>query len=130
MLIGPDTQNQCNYTEGPSLLGGYVTVGGQQVPGPLLQKRADYVNLSLERMADTIQADGEAHSTAIILTAKHGQSPLNQHPAAADRRRSHHCRRQHRLGRTASGATGTLVVQEADDDGLLWWLSDRSRGSD
>ena len=75
VLIGPNAQGK--YTEGPSLPGGYVTVNGQQVPGPLLQSALDYVNDALQRMADTIQADGEARSTAIILTAKHGQSPQN-----------------------------------------------------
>jgi hypothetical protein len=74
-LIGPNAQGK--YTEGPSLPGGYVTVNGQQVPGPLLRSALNYVNETLQRMADTIQADGEAGSTAIILTAKHGQSPLN-----------------------------------------------------
>jgi hypothetical protein len=75
VLIGPNAQG--DYTEGPSLPGGYVTVNGQQVPGPLLQSALDYVNDALQQMADTIQADGETDSTAIILTAKHGQSPLN-----------------------------------------------------
>ena len=77
-------------------------------------------------MADTIKADGEANSTAIILTAKHGQSPLNNNqlqriddgPIIA--------------GVNAAWAAihpdnQTLVVQVADDDGLLWWLSDRSQ---
>src|SRR5580698_1718519 len=75
VLIGPNAQGK--YTEGPSLRGGYVTVNGRQVPGPLLQSALDYVNNSLQRMADAIRADGEAASTAIVLTAKHGQSPLN-----------------------------------------------------
>jgi hypothetical protein len=78
--------------------------------------------------ADPGQADGEADSTAIILTAKHGQSPLNNNqlqriddgPIIA--------------GVNAAWAAQhpgnpTLVVQEADDDGLLWWLSDRSQAS-
>jgi arylsulfatase A-like enzyme len=77
-------------------------------------------------MADAIQAAGEADSTAIILTAKHGQSPLNDNqlqriddgPIIA--------------GVNAAWAAEhpsnpTLVVQQADDDGLLWWLSDRSQ---
>ena len=51
-----------------------------------------------------------------------------QQPAAADRRRSDHCRRQRRLVRTHPSNT-TLVVQVADDDGLLWWLSDRSQAA-
>ncbi len=126
MLIGPNAQG--DYTEGPSLLGGYVTVNGQQVPGPLLQSALDYVNDALQRMANTIQADGEANSTAIILTAKHGQSPQNNSqlqriddgPIIA--------------GVNAAWAAQhpsnqTLVVQEADDDGLLWWLSDRSQAA-
>jgi hypothetical protein len=74
VLIDPDAQG--HYSEGPSLPGGYVTVNGQQVPGPLLRSALDYVNDALQRMADTIQADGEADSMVIILTAKHGQSPL------------------------------------------------------
>jgi hypothetical protein len=126
VLIGPDSQG--NYTEGPSLPGGYMTVGGQQVPGPLLQSALDYVNLALQVMADTIQADGETNSTAIILTAKHGQSPLNN----AQLQRIDD-------GPIISGVNAawaalhpsnqTLVVQEADDDGLLWWLSDRSQAA-
>jgi arylsulfatase A-like enzyme len=96
------------------------------MPGPLLQSALDYVNGSLQRMADAIQAARETNSTAIILTAKHGQSPLNNS----------------RLQRIDDGpiifgvnatwaalhpSNPTLVVQEADDDGLLWWLSDRSQ---
>jgi hypothetical protein len=126
VLIGPDSQG--NYTEGPTLPGGYMTVGGQQVPGPLLQSALDYVNLALQQMANTIQADGETNSTAIILTAKHGQSPLNN----AQLQRIDD-------GPIISGVNAawaakhpnnqTLVVQEADDDGLLWWLSDRSQAA-
>jgi arylsulfatase A-like enzyme len=79
-------------------------------------------------MVNKIQADGEAGSTAIILTAKHGQSPLNNSqlqrindgPIIA--------------GVNAAWAAHhpgnkTLAVQEADDDGLLWWLSDRSQAA-
>jgi Type I phosphodiesterase / nucleotide pyrophosphatase/Sulfatase len=124
VLIGPNAQG--NYTEGPSLPGGYVTENGVQVPGPLLQSALDYVNNSLQRMVDAIQAVGETNSTAIILTAKHGQSPLNDNQLQ-------------RIddGPIISGVNAawakehpsnpTLVVQEADDDGLLWWLSDRSQ---
>jgi len=123
-LIGPNAQG--DYTEGPTLPGGYVTVNGQQVPGPLLQSALDYVNGALQEMAHTIQADGEAGSTAIVLTAKHGQSPQNNSqlqriddgPIIA--------------GVNAAWAaqhpgSPALVVQQADDDGLLWWLSDRSQ---
>jgi hypothetical protein len=33
---------------------------GQHVPGPLLQSALDYVNDALQRVTDTIQADGQA----------------------------------------------------------------------
>jgi hypothetical protein len=126
VLVGPNKQG--NYTEGPSLAGGYMTVDGQQVPGPLLRSALNYVNDALQRMVDTIRADGEAGSTAIILTAKHGQSPLNNNQLQ-------------RIddGPIISGVnaawaakhpnTPTLVVQDADDDGLLWWLSNRSQAA-
>jgi hypothetical protein len=122
LIPGPNN----TYTEDAAMPGGYVTVNGQQVPGPLLQRALDYVNNALQQMADQIQADGEANSTAIILTAKHGQSPLNNN----------------QLQRIDDGpiiagvntawaalhpSNPTLVVQTADDDGALWWLSDRSQ---
>jgi hypothetical protein len=72
-LIGPNAQG--NYTLGPVLLGGYYP--GTDVPRQLLRSAMNYVNLQLERMVDAIQRQGLAGSTAIILTAKHGQSPLN-----------------------------------------------------
>ncbi len=58
---------------GPSLPGGYLP--GTTTPGPLLSQALDYVNAQTERMVDEIQAQGLANSTAIIITAKHGQSP-------------------------------------------------------
>src|SRR6201996_5694328 len=126
VLIGPDAQGK--YTEGPSLPGGYVTVNGQQVPGPLLSSALGYVNNALQRMADTIQADGEASSTAIVLTAKHGQSPqnnsqlqrINDAPIIAG---------VNAAWAKLHPANKSLIVQEADDDGLLWWLSDRSQAA-
>jgi arylsulfatase A-like enzyme len=61
------------YTEGPTELAGYYP--GTTTPRPLLASALDYVNSELERMVDTIQHDGLESSTAIIVTAKHGQSP-------------------------------------------------------
>jgi hypothetical protein len=123
VLIGPNAQGK--YTEGPSLTGGYVTANGAQVPGPLMASALDFVNASLQQMADAIQAAGETDSTAIILTAKHGQSPQNNSqlqriddgPIIAA---------VNAAWAAAHPSNPTLVVQEADDDGLLWWLSDRS----
>jgi arylsulfatase A-like enzyme len=105
-----------------------MTVDGQQVPGPLLQSALGYVNNALQRMADTIRADGQASSTAIVVTAKHGQSPLddsqleriNDAPIIAG---------VNTAWAAQHPSNKTLIVQEADDDGLLWWLSDRSQAA-
>jgi hypothetical protein len=72
-LYGPNAQG--NYTLGPVLLGGYYR--GTEVPRPLLQSALRYVNDQLTRMVDALREQGLTRSTAIIVTAKHGQSPLN-----------------------------------------------------
>jgi hypothetical protein len=54
-------------------MGGYLP--GTTTPGPLLQGALDYVNNQLQRMDDAIHKEGLTGSTAIIVTAKHGQSP-------------------------------------------------------
>ena len=61
------------YTLGPVELAGYYP--GTTTPRPLLAGALDYVNGQLERMVDTIRRNGLESSTAIIVTAKHGQSP-------------------------------------------------------
>jgi hypothetical protein len=126
VLIGPNAQGK--YTLGPKLAGGYVTVDGQQVPGPLLRTALGYVNNALQRMVKTIQADGEAGSTAIVLTAKHGQSPLNDTQLQRINDAPIIAAVNTAWAKKHPG-NKTLVVQEADDDGLLWWLSDRSQGA-
>ncbi len=112
---------------GPVLPGGYLP-GSGKVPGPLLASALGWVDGQLGRMVDALRARGLLSSTAIIITAKHGQSPQN--PQQVDRIDD---------GPIISGVNAAwatmhpgsppLVVQEADDDGLLWWLSDRSQGA-
>jgi len=70
-LIGPDTSG--NYMLGPTQLGGYFP--GTTTPRPLLQLALGYVSSSLEQMVHEINKQGLTNSTAIIVTAKHGQSP-------------------------------------------------------
>jgi hypothetical protein len=58
----------------PSCLAGYFP--GTTTPRPLLASALDYVNAQLAAMDDAIQANpATAGTTAIIVTAKHGQSP-------------------------------------------------------
>ena len=63
------------YTVGPTEPAGYYP--GTTTPRPLLAGAFRYVNAQLQRMVETIRRNGLAASTAIIITAKHGQSPQN-----------------------------------------------------
>jgi arylsulfatase A-like enzyme len=71
---GTITQNpDGTYTVGPKELAGYLP--GTTTPGPLLSGALDYVDAQLGAMVDAIKKNGLQPSTAIIITAKHGQSP-------------------------------------------------------
>ena len=109
------------------LAGGYLADG--VTPGPLLSRALDYVNGKVADMLAALKAQHLDRSTAIVLSAKHGQSPdtpsaltripdgpiidaLNAawhaaHPSAAD----------------------PLVAFSVDDDGMLIWLNDRSHAA-
>ena len=108
------------------LAGGYLP--GGTVPGPLLVRALDYVNAEVGAMVAEISARGLAGSTAIILSAKHGQSPTD--PGDLTRVDD---------GPIIDGINAAwaaahpgapaLVAFATDDDGLLLWLSDRSQGA-
>jgi arylsulfatase A-like enzyme len=103
-------------------LGGYTSAG--TLPGTVVSGALDYIDASMGRIVAAVNA----RDTAIILTAKHAQSPLD--------------RSQLRLiddgeiinalnaaWRERSGGTAALVAFGIDDDGMLLWLSDRSEGA-
>ena len=56
------------------LAGGYNPDG---TPGPLLPSALDFVNAEVGRLMAAIQHHGLGSSTTIILSAKHGQSPID-----------------------------------------------------
>ena len=104
-----------SYTEGPTELAGYYP--GTATPRPLLASALDYVDAQLQRMVDTIHQDGLASSTAIIITAKHGQSP--QDPLLLKRIKDGPIISAINAAWTAqTGDTGNLIVAGTDDD--LW----------
>ncbi len=109
---------------GPVLAGGYLP--GTTTPGPLLSNALDYINAQLQRMVDEIQAQGLAGSTAIIITAKHGQSP--QDPNQLTRIKDGPIIDAiNAAWTTAHPGAGNLIVAGTDDD--LWqsYLSDDSQ---
>ncbi|HEX3832841.1 MAG TPA: alkaline phosphatase family protein [Solirubrobacteraceae bacterium] len=99
---------------------------GTNTPGPLLQRGLQYINDQLQTMEQEIQSQGLADSTAIVLSAKHGQSP--QDPSQLTRIDD---------GpimdgvNTAWAATHPgappLIAAGTDDDAVMWWLSDQSQ---
>ena len=110
------TQNaDGTYTEGPIELAGYYP--GTTTPRPLLASALDYVNAQLQRMDETIHQDGLGSSTAIIITAKHGQSP--QDPLLLKRIKDGPIIDAINAAWTAqTGDPNSLIVAGTDDD--LW----------
>ena len=106
------------------LTGGYLP--GGTVPGPLLVRALNYINTEVGRMVSEIQKRGLAGSTAIILSAKHGQSPTDPN-ALARVPDSPIISAINAAWKAAHPGAGDLVIFSTDDDGMLLWLSDRSQ---
>ena len=104
------------------LTGGYTTDGA---PGPLVSRALNYVNTEVGEMMGRLQRDGLAKSTTIILSAKHGQSPIKPQ----DLRRVDDSAIISALNAAWAAkhpATPSLVTFSVDDDAMLLWLTDRS----
>ncbi len=111
---------------GPVLPGGYMQ--GTTTPGPLLSSALDYINAQLRRMVDELRGQGLADSTAIIVTAKHGQSP--QDPNQLTRIKDGPIIDAiNAAWATAHPGAGNLIIAGTDDD--LWqsYLSDNSQAA-
>ena len=108
------------------LTGGYLP--GGKVPGPLLVRALNYISTEVGAMVAEIRAQGLAGSTAIILSAKHGQSPTD--PADLARVPDGPIIDGLNAAWTAAHpGAGDLVVFAADDDVMQLWLSDRSQAA-
>jgi hypothetical protein len=111
------------------------TSGGQQggynadgTPGPVLTGALSFVDREVGAMVSELRARHELESTTIILSAKHGQSPVE--PSALTRIPDGPILD----GLNAAWAAGhpaaaKLVVQSTNDDAMIMWLSDRSQAA-
>ena len=102
--------------------GGYLADGA--TPGPVLTNALDFVDQSLGSMVSALKGQGLYNNTAIIVSAKHGQSPMN--PAALNRIKGGQIIDALNAAWKSSHPSATLVALGVDDDGMLLWLSDRS----
>jgi hypothetical protein len=59
----------------PTVSGGYLDAQG--TPSPSLLSAIEFVDLSIENMIEALKTTGAFDSTLIIITAKHGQSPID-----------------------------------------------------
>jgi hypothetical protein len=108
------------------LAGGYLP--GTNIPGPLLQRALQYINDQLLLMDKEIQHKGLADSTAIVVSAKHGQSPQdpNQLTRIDDGPIMNGVNAE--WAKSHPGAP-PLISAGTDDDAIMWWLSDRSHAA-
>jgi hypothetical protein len=107
--------------------GGYLADG--VTPGPLLERALDYINMQIGTMVEAIHDRHLAGNTVIILSAKHGQSP--QTPSALTRIPDGPILDALNAAWAAShsSASAPLVAFSINDDGMLVWLSDRSKAA-
>ena len=108
------------------LTGGYLP--GGTVPGPLLVRALNYINTEVGMMVSRIHADHLDGSTAIIISAKHGQSPTNPNDLARVPD-SPIISAINKAWTAAHPGAGDLVIFSTDDDGMLLWLSNRSQAA-
>ena len=64
-----------NLPSSDGLTGGYLP--GTRTPGPLLRRALDYIDTQIAVMRSELRKQGLTRSTATIVSAKHGQSPVD-----------------------------------------------------
>jgi type I phosphodiesterase/nucleotide pyrophosphatase len=62
---------------GVKVIGGYTDAAG--TPTPAMLSEITFVDASIGQMVSALKAQGLLNSTLIIITAKHGQSPIDTH---------------------------------------------------
>jgi hypothetical protein len=110
-----------------STTGGYLDAAG--IPSASLVNEIQYADNAIGEMAQSLEDAGLADSTVIIVSAKHGQSPIDPNrvtriPAdvPADMAPSDV------LGGLGTGLVGGGLVGQADEDDVsLLWLTDPTK---
>ncbi|MDD4915682.1 MAG: alkaline phosphatase family protein [Methylococcales bacterium] len=116
-----------NGTVMTSGLGGYVTSGNTQVPGPVLQGALAFIDNSLKQFVDAINSNTATKGhTAIIVSAKHGQSPQNRSDLTIINDTTMLTTLNEAWAAQHPTAAQPLVAHAMDDDGVLLWLNDNS----
>jgi hypothetical protein len=109
---------------GQPAAGGYVRQGGRWVPGPVLQDALQFVDAQVGRMIYQLNRQGLLSSTTIVLSAKHGQSPIET--TSLKRINDGAIIDAANAAWTAHGGSGKLIAFAIDDDGMYVWLGTRT----
>jgi hypothetical protein len=94
------------------LKGGYTDVLG--TPGQALAGELDFIDQSIGRFVQELKSQRLYDSTLIVVSAKHGQSPIDV------------TRRRGIGGGQPTATIGTADAFDISDDGSLIWLTDPS----
>jgi arylsulfatase A-like enzyme len=105
--------------------GGYNADGS---PGPVLAGALEFVNREVSAFIDELRSTRQLDSTTIILSAKHGQSPVE--PSALTRIPDGPIRDGLNTAWRNAGHPGPdLVAQATDDDAMIMWLSQHTQAA-
>ena len=116
------TSNTEGNTTGTAT-GGYLADGF--TPGPVLANALDFVDHSLARMIAELEKDHLLDTTDIIVSAKHGQSPMN--PAALNRIDDSAIIGALNAAWAKTHEGNPLVAFSVNDDGMLVWFDNQWR---
>ena len=109
-----DTNNVV-ITTGPYVVGGYLD--GAATPSALVSNALFHTDLSLSNIVHTLETNNLLNSTYIVLTSKHGQSPIDPtkfvlaNPAVV----------------TSIITPITTIGQATEDDAAVIWLVDQTK---
>ncbi len=119
--------NTSTTPESPTVaeLGGYTNNG--TVPGQVVQSALSFVDSSLKQIFDEINNNPSTQAnTAIIISAKHGQSPQSRSDLTIIDDGALTTALNNAWAQKNPKAKLPLVAHAMDDDGVLLWLNDRS----
>src|SRR5215467_7679316 len=88
-------------------------------PSPELQAALDHTNASVGKLLDALRTQGLFSSTAVILSAKHGQSPIDPN--------LHQIVDKHIIPTLVNSVQAGLLAQATEDDVALLWLTDQTK---
>ncbi|HLH01873.1 MAG TPA: alkaline phosphatase family protein [Bryobacteraceae bacterium] len=112
--------------------GGYLDAAG--TPGPELLTEIEYVDAALGQMVDNLKDQGLYDSTLIVVTAKHGQSPIDPNrffpiPGHSGANGTTPATLLASLLPYSESPLNPTGIGPTEDDISLLWLSDSSKTS-